>query len=251
MKRLGLIGHPLSHSFSERYFSEKFFREGIPDWSYQLFDLPHLPQDLISWWSQQSGLVGINVTIPYKERILEFVNSEHQSEHVRTIGAANTLVMDPVNLALRAENTDWCGFLEALDQEHVFSSGRPALVLGNGGASKAIQYALGQINVDFAIAHRAAGPKTILYEDLNGQMEQFGLIVNTTPLGTFPKEDAYPPLPYEEIDGQHYYFDLVYRPEKTAAMKMCDLRGAYVQNGYGMLVSQAEFAWSFWGEFYR
>ncbi len=251
MKRLGLIGHPLTHSFSERYFSEKFFREGIPDWSYQLFDLPNLPDNLNAWWFQQTGLVGINVTIPYKERVLEFVGLEHQSEHVRAIGAANTLVMDPEDQALRAENTDWSGFLEALDQEQVLASGRPALVLGNGGASKGIQYALAHIGVDYAIAHRAAGPETVLYEDLVGQMEQFGLIVNTTPLGTYPNEDTYPPLPYKEIDDQHYYFDLVYRPEKTAAMKMCDLRGAYVQSGYGMLVSQAEFAWSFWGEFYR
>lgn len=251
MKRLGLIGHPLGHSFSPRYFEEKWFREGTHGYSYELFDLERLPPSLDDWWLAKDGLIGVNVTIPYKEQILSHVEGPNQSEHVKTIGAANTLVLDPLDGKIKAENTDWIGFLDVLDQEQVLSSGRPALILGNGGASRAIRYALQYIGVDFAVAHRAVGPDLISYSDLRGNMETFGLIVNTTPLGTYPNETEYPPIPFEEINEQHYYFDLVYRPEKTAAMKMCALRGAYVQNGYGMLAAQAEYAWEFWGKYYR
>ena len=251
MRRLGLIGHPLGHSFSPRYFEEKWFREGIHGYRYDLFELEELPNDILSWWKEQSDLIGVNVTIPYKTEVLKSISEEDRSEQVRSIGAANTLVLDETDGKIKAENTDWSGFLEVLDEEQVLSAGRPALVLGNGGAARAIRYALEQIGVDYGVAHRAAGPNLIAYEDLAGQMETYGLIVNTTPLGTYPNEGEYPPIPYEEIGPQHYFFDLVYRPEKTAAMKMCALRGAFVQNGYGMLAAQAENAWDFWGNYYQ
>ncbi len=251
MKRLGLIGHPLLHSFSPRYFEEKWRHEGIHGFSYELFDLPELPGSLPNWWCDQRGLIGLNVTIPYKSAILFHIEADQQSEQVQAIGAANTIVMDPSSNALRAENTDWRGFLDALDREQVSGTGRPALILGNGGASRAVRYALEQIGVDHAVAHRAAGPDNIEYAALKGQMETYGLIVNTTPLGTYPKEHLYPPLPYEEITPEHYYFDLVYRPRQTAAMKICASRGAYVQSGYGMLVAQAEYAWDIWSECYQ
>ena len=251
MRRLGLIGHPLTHSFSPRYFEEKWFREGVHGYWYDLFDVEEFPASLADWWQDQEGLIGVNVTIPYKIEVLKEIEKSRQSEHVRVIGAANTLVMDPTDGELRAENTDWRGFLDVLDQEQVLATGRPALILGNGGAARAIRYALERIGVDFGVVHRAAGPDTIEYSALKRQMESYGLIVNTTPLGTYPNDDQYPPIPYDEIDEEHYYFDLVYRPENTVAMKMCALGGAFVQNGYGMLAAQAEYAWEFWREYYR
>lgn len=251
MNRLGLIGKHIGYSFSPSYFSEKWFREGIEHWEYDLFDLPSFPEDLLAWWMKQENLVGVNVTIPYKQDAYRAVEAQNLSSEATEIGAVNTLVFDPNTLALRADNTDWKGFLGALDQEQVLSTGKPALILGNGGAASAIRFALKYIGVDFAIASRQEGGETIGYDQLNNHLQDFGLIVNTTPLGGPQSMAEYAPIPYEEIDADHYFFDLNYQPKMTAAMRMCSLRGAYVQNGEEMLIRQAELAWEFWGNWYQ
>ena len=251
MNRVGLIGKGIEYSFSPTFFSEKWYREGIQNWSYDLFDLSSFPENLLTWWKQQPHLIGANVTIPYKQDAYRAVEAQNLSDSAKAIKAINTVVFDPQIMALRADNTDWRGFLGALDQEQVLGTGKPALILGTGGSSAAIAYALKSIGVDFAKVSRQEKEGNITYSDLKGQLKEYGLIVNTTPLGGPNFLDDYPPLPFDEVVEQHYYFDLNYGAGLSKAMQMCSLRGAYVQNGSEMLIRQAEFAWDFWRKWYQ
>lgn len=251
MNRVGLIGNGIKHSFSPSFFNEKWFREGIQHWSYDLFDLPSFPEDLNAWWHKQPDLIGVNVTIPYKQDAFRAVEAQWVSNAAKEIRAVNTIVYDRESNVLRAENTDWNGFLGALDQEQVLGTGKPALILGTGGSSAAIAFALKSIGVDFAKVSRQQKAEYIGYKDLKGQLKDYALIINTTPLGGPNFLDDYPPIPFEEIDNEHYYFDLNYGADLSRAMRMCSLRGAYVQNGNEMLIRQAELAWDFWRQWYQ
>ena len=245
MKLYGLIGYPLGHSFSKKYFTKKFQREGIADCRYELFpisSITYLPSLLIS----NPNLKGLNVTIPYKQQVLEYVNET--TEAVKNIGAANTIKI--VGSKLIAYNTDVIGFENSLIKK-LKPYHKKALVLGTGGSSKAIQYVLKKLGIEFLLVTRSdnASPETIHYSMIGEAiMNQYHLIINCTPVGMFPNEAQCPDLPYQFVTEEHYLYDLVYKPEKTLFLKKGEEKGATIQNGYEMLIIQAEESWKIWNE---
>lgn len=251
MVRLGLIGYPLSHSYSARYFNDMFKREGIQG-SYDLFPIPdieHLP-DLLA---KQPVLCGLNVTIPYKEKVIRYLN--HISEDAKMIGAVNVISIKHEQngkIILTGDNSDWIGFSESL-VPLLRADISSALILGTGGASKAVGYALDKMGLYLTFVSRnkenASDSRTIGYEDLSDDIIRNNLlIVNTTPLGMFPDEETAPSIPYNRITGRHVCYDLVYNPAETKFMRNCMERGAVVKNGLDMLYLQAEYAWKIWNE---
>ncbi|HTR27753.1 MAG TPA: shikimate dehydrogenase [Puia sp.] len=242
MKRYGLIGYPLSHSFSQRYFTEKFEREGIRDCSYSNFpltDIGELPAILAD-----PDLCGLNVTIPYKQQIIPFLSE--LTPVVESIGACNCIRI--VAGQLVGHNTDVVGFerslLPQLKPHH-----RQALILGTGGASKAVEYVLHQLGIGYRLVSRTPRPDTgdLAYADIDaGVLAAATLVVNTTPIGMYPNVDVCPPLPYEALTPRHYLFDLIYNPEKTLFLQKGAGRGAAIANGHDMLVLQAEESWRIW-----
>ncbi len=242
MKRYGLIGYPLGHSFSQRYFTEKFEREGIAGCTYENFPIESIDR-LDEVLERHPDLCGFNVTIPYKERIIPRLRS--MAEEARKIGAVNCVRVTPEGLV--GHNTDAYGFrtslLKLLDGAHP----ERALVLGTGGASKAVKYVLEQLGIPFDVVSRKASAGNFTYDELTSEtVRTRRLIVNATPLGTFPKTDECPDIPYEAIGETHFLFDLVYNPPLTEFLRRGRQQGAAVANGYDMLVGQAEKAWSIW-----
>lgn len=243
MRAFGLIGKPLSHSFSKKYFTQKFIEENIIDCSYELFELPSI-DSLSQLLATHSELKGLNVTIPYKEAVLPFL--QQQSDDVKAIGACNCIRV--VNGQLHGFNTDAFGFQTSL-QAHLSSRHKAALVLGSGGASKAIKYVLQQLGINYLQVSRTKSAETITYQDLNEPlMESHTLIINTTPLGTYPAVDDAPSIPYEYLTDQHFLFDVVYNPAKTKFLVQGEQRGAQILNGKEMLVHQAEESWKIWND---
>ena len=243
-KILGLIGYPLTHSFSKQYFTEKFEKEGITDYVYRNFelnDIKHFPELL----KKYPDIVGLNVTIPYKEKILDFV--DELSPEVAAIGAANTLVIHPATKKITAYNTDIYGFkqslLPCLKPDH-----RKALILGTGGAAKAVAYTLRQLNIDAVMVSRyPKNAKQLAYSDLNEKIvKSHLLVVNTTPLGQFPDIEKKPAFPYNFITNRHLFYDLIYNPSKTSFLYYAENKGATICNGLIMLHLQAERAWQIW-----
>lgn len=241
MRQFGLIGYPLGHSFSKKYFSEKFEREGIKDHSYELYPLEQIGQieDLLE---STPGLAGLNVTIPYKEKVLPYLND--MSSVVREIGACNCIRIDKG--ILTGHNTDVIGFskslLPKLNPYH-----QRALVFGSGGSAKAVHYTLKELKIPFIQVSRTPGEGMISYGEIDKQvMEEHTLLINTTPLGMHPDIDSAPAIPYECIGPNHYLFDLVYNPHRTRFLKEGAARGASVENGAEMLVIQAEASWDIW-----
>jgi len=251
MVRLGLIGYPLSHSFSARYFNDIFKRDGIAG-HYDLYPIPDI-ECLPDLLARQSELRGLNVTIPYKEKVIRYLDDI--SDDAKKIGAVNILDIKhdrDGKVVLTGHNSDWSGFLESLVPllRPDISS---ALILGTGGASKAVGYALRKIGLNHTFvsrnSHNTTGCPTIGYRDLNGEtIRKNLLIVNTTPLGMFPDTEAAPDIPYNQITDRHICYDLVYNPEKTKFMSLCLESGATVKNGLDMLYLQAETAWKIWNE---
>ncbi len=244
MRLFGLIGYPLSHSFSKNYFTQKFERERRFDCRYELFPIANIHK-LPELLEHHPDLEGLNVTIPYKQEVLQYL---HQKEGLpETLQACNCIRIR--NGVLEGFNTDYIGFensLKPLLQPHH----RQALVLGNGGASKAVMYVLNQLNIPFEVVSRKLHEgSTLTYEQLDfAAVRNHTLIINTTPLGTFPNVNECPPIPYEAITDQHLLYDLVYNPELTLFMERGQQQGAVVKNGYEMLVGQAEAAWRIWNE---
>lgn len=243
MKLYGLIGYPLGHSFSARYFADKFQHEGIAACAYRNFPLESitaLPQLL----AEQPELQGFNVTIPYKQAVLPYLSSV--SDEAREIGAVNCVRITPQGLV--GYNTDAYGFKKSLLE--LIGTQRPsALVLGTGGASKAVRYVLTELGISFLQLSRHTAPGVITYEELTSEiMTSHRLIVNATPLGTFPKVDEAPNLPYHALGADHFLFDLVYNPPLTEFLKRGAAQGAAIRNGYEMLVGQAEKAWGIWNQ---
>lgn len=245
---LGLIGFPLAHSYSAAYFNDKFTREKIKG-LYTLFPLKNLNKvkDLLKI---HTDLIGLNVTIPYKESIVPYLDS--LSEEAACIGAVNTIVIDRTKgkISTKGYNTDWVGFLQSLPPR-VKSDVKAALVLGSGGASKAVVYALQKIGIAVTVVSRTPKintvPKQIAYDNLDSEIITSNLlIVNTTPLGMYPDVNAVPPIPYHSITKNHICYDLIYNPENTEFMKRCASQGATVINGLEMLKGQAEAAWKIW-----
>lgn len=241
MRAFGLIGKPLSHSFSKKYFTEKFIKENIVDCSYELFELQSI-DELPHLISSHSELHGLNVTIPYKEVVLPFL--QQQNDIVKAIGACNCIKI--VDGKLYGFNTDVLGFKKSLTA-HLSQHHKKALVLGSGGASKAIKHVLTQLGIEYLQVSRTRSNDAIAYVDLNEDLLQsHTLIINTTPLGTFPNVETAPAIPYEFISNKHFLFDVVYNPAKTKFLLEGEKHGAQILNGLEMLVYQAEESWRIW-----
>ncbi len=238
MRNYGLIGKTLKHSFSEKYFSDKFKEEKISDASYSLFELDKI-SDVLPLIKSVDNLKGFNVTIPYKEEILKYL--DELSPEAEKIQAVNTVKIS--NGKLIGYNTDTVGFKKSLAAVLKPHHER-ALILGTGGASKAIAYTLGKLGVDYKYISRNPQADQLSYEDVNKYViKHFPLIINTTPLGTFPDVDSYPNIPYEHLTERSLLYDVVYNPEESLFLKKGIEQGAAVLNGYRMLVLQAEASW--------
>ncbi len=238
----GLIGYPLSHSKSVEYFKTKFEEENVMDYTYRLFPIPSLND--LRFVIQTPGLSGFNVTIPYKESILSCL--DELDEKAAGIGAVNTVTITRNNdmIFLKGYNTDADGFLASAD----FSACKKAIILGTGGASKAVQYALKSLGIPFLLVSVKSIPgKSISYDKLDAQiMASHDLIINTTPLGMFPDIASFPPIPYHLLTSGHFLYDLVYNPEMTQFLAKGTEKNTKVQNGLKMLMLQAEKAYSIW-----
>lgn len=261
MKTYGLIGYPLTHSFSKKYFDEKFKLEEITDHAYELFEIPNL-SDFPEFMKAHSYLDGLNVTIPHKIGILFYMN--HVDEEARAIGAVNCVRIvceSPIETAFSGElgivgqdyrlegyNTDSYGFEHSLKPLLTFRHEK-ALVLGNGGASRAVKHVLKKMHIDYQTVSRQKKSGNMTYDQLTADIiAQHHLIINTTPLGTAPDIDAFPKIPYEAITSHHILYDLIYNPEKTVFLQKGEAQGATIKNGYEMLLLQAEKSWEIWNK---
>lgn len=243
---LGLIGYPLTHSFSAKYFAEKFEKENIDGYNYQNFEIPSIEEfsDVIK---NNPDIVGLNVTIPYKEQIIPFL--DELDDEAKEIGAVNTIkvIRENGTVKLKGYNTDIYGFKETLKpllkQNHY-----KALILGTGGAAKAVEYVLKNIGLEVLYISRS--PKNEnerAYSDLNEfAIQDFPVVINSSPVGMYPNVDKCPDLPYEYVTEKNLFYDLIYNPEETLFMKKGAEKGANTQNGLGMLKLQAEKAWQIW-----
>jgi shikimate dehydrogenase len=243
-KVFGLIGASVSHSFSKSYFDEKFFREGFRDYHYELFPLENIKQ-LEKLITETKGLSGLNVTIPYKEQVMGFLNEVDPI--AQKIGAVNVIKFkDGKRIGF---NTDSEAFRETLENWLPKDNDFQALILGTGGSSKAVQEALKKLKIKFKIASRDKQKGDYSYEEVNKDNNIIGksmLIINTTPLGMSPNTDSMPPIDYELISKEHYVYDLIYNPARTMFLQKSEMRGAAIKNGLEMLHVQAEKSWQIW-----
>lgn len=242
MAEFGLIGYPLGHSFSKTYFLEKFKSEKL-NHQFELFPIETI-DDFPSLISKYSALKGIAVTIPYKESVISYLDAV--SKEAEEIGAVNCICFQDGKL--KGFNTDVIGFEKSFVPE-LRSFNKKALILGTGGSSRAVQFVLAKIGIEFKLVSRSKSDldSTINYADLDEKvMNQFTVIINCTPSGMYPKETEKPDLPYTFISDQHYLFDLVYKPAETLFLKEGKSRGARIKNGFEMLVLQAEENWNLW-----
>ena len=244
MRLYGLIGKPLGHSFSVPYFTEKFGREVI-EAEYRNFPLVDI-SEFESLVSKEGQLAGLNVTVPYKQQVIPYLDS--LSETAKHIGAVNTIsfLRNEGGMKLKGDNTDVAGFRRSLE-ENVQKQHGSALVLGTGGSSKAVCYVLEQMGIEYSLVSRSAGDARISYEEVDElRVAENLLIINTTPLGMHPRIDSFPTIPYEALTPQHLLFDLVYNPALTRFLALGKEQGATIINGYDMLVYQAEASWKIW-----
>ncbi|MFK8005900.1 MAG: shikimate dehydrogenase [Saprospiraceae bacterium] len=247
-RQFTLIGYPLSHSFSQKYFTEKFEREQISNHEYFLSPLEKI-EDFPNLLSAHPNLAGLNVTIPYKEKILPFL--DEISEEAKAIGAVNTIKIKDGKL--KGFNTDVYGFekslLDLLSQKQKNISVENALVLGTGGAAKAVVFILKKLGINPIVISRKKEKGDLTYDDLDTIIfDECRLIVNTTPLGMLPNVDSCPNLPFHRINAKYYLYDLVYNPEKTVFLTRGESQGASIKNGLEMLHLQAEKSWEIWNE---
>ncbi|WP_353197718.1 shikimate dehydrogenase [Parapedobacter defluvii] len=246
MQKFGLIGFPLTHSFSKKYYDAKMEREQIAGIDYQLYPIPDIGA-FPTLLADEPLLMGVNVTIPYKVAVMDYL--DQLAPEASAIGAVNCIRIerpDKGETFLTGYNTDVYGFTESLKPllrpEH-----RLALVLGNGGAAKAVTYALSQLGIGYSVVSRSATASQYSYDQLDaGTMANHLLIINTTPLGTYPAVSGCPDIPYEHIGNTHLLYDLVYNPEETEFLRRGKVRGAAIKNGLEMLELQAERNWEIW-----
>ncbi len=244
MKTFGILGNPLAHTYSPTYYNERFKQFSI-DAEYLKFEMADLSQ-LPALFLQHPDLCGFNVTIPHKQNILPYL--DEISEEAQAIGAVNCVCVEHRGnkLHLTGYNTDMDGFRNAL-QTFIPSSISHALILGNGGAAKAIRYALHTLNIkSLTVSRTPEGHEQIGYPEVANHLSTYRLIVNTTPLGTYPDTQSYPPIPYYLLTSEHYLFDLVYNPPHTAFMQRGEAAGAHTCCGHTMLIRQAERNWEIW-----
>jgi shikimate dehydrogenase len=246
MRKFGLIGFPLSHSFSKGYFTRKFADEKIAGCEYNNYPIEDIAQ-LNNLIAKDTNLVGLNVTIPYKEKVLVFLN-EIDSDAAE-IGAVNTLKINRLGnkIHLKGYNTDVYGFAEPL-KKVIKSEHKNALILGTGGASKAVAWVLESMKIDFTfVSRKAHGNKCINYSDITPELIKTStLIINTSPAGMYPNVAVCPELPYDSIGSKHILYDLIYNPEETLFLKYGKTKKATTLNGLPMLHLQAEKAWEIW-----
>lgn len=243
-KIFGLIGLTVSHSFSKSYFDEKFFREGLRDHRYELFPLEKI-QDIQTLLKENKGLCGLNVTLPYKEQVLKYL--QEIDPMAEKIGAVNVVHIQKGKL--KGYNTDSAAFLETLEKWLPKDKTFKALLLGTGGSSKAVQQALIKMRIEHNIVSREKAKDNFTYEEINSNPAEIissNLIINTTPLGMHPNNDALPPLELEHITKDHYVYDLIYNPARTQFLQKAEMRGATIKNGLEMLHVQAEKSWEIW-----
>ena len=242
MTKYGIIGYPLGHSFSRGFFTEKFTRESI-DAQYLNFEIPDVAM-LSDVLRDNPELRGLNVTLPHKQAVIPLL--DEMSEEAMEIGAVNVIRVR--NGKLKGFNSDIIGFtnsIKPLLQPHH----RKALVLGTGGASKAIRVGLNRLGIEWTYVSRSPRDGVVTYEDITAEtLQEYTVIVNCSPVGMFPKVDAAPAIPYELLSPQHLLFDCVYNPEETLFMKKGREQGATVKNGLEMLHLQAVASWKFWNE---
>ncbi len=257
MTTYGLIGYPLSHSFSKKYFSEKFEKQQIANTVYELFEL----QSITEFPKLVHGIAdlkGLNVTIPYKQQIIPYL--DELDGIAARIGAVNVIKVMP-DKTLKGHNSDYYGFRQSLINflltnnitHHVINNvatyTEKAIILGNGGAAQAVKVALEDLGIAYQVVSQKASANNISYENLSNTIELFDkyqIIINTTPLGMYPNTDAMPQIPYHLLNEKHLIFDLVYNPPETLLMQKAIKQGAKVQNGLEMLYLQAEKAWEIW-----
>lgn len=240
MRTLGLIGKNISYSFSRNYFKEKFVTENLLEIEYINFDVQNL--DDIKEILNHPSNIGFNVTIPYKEEIIPYLNE--LDKHAKEIGAVNTIKKS--NGKLIGYNTDWLGFKLALENLNT-SLPEKALILGTGGAAKAIIYALKQLNIKYLQVSRKPENNQISYEEITKEiLIDYPLIINCTPIGTFPDVSKSPEIPYELLTDGHILYDLIYNPEETQFLKNGKDKKSTISNGFQMLVNQANLAWNIW-----
>jgi shikimate dehydrogenase len=243
MKQYGLIGYPLSHSFSKKYFTEKFERAGWDNYYYDLFPIAAV-NELPALLASHPFLRGLNVTIPYKEQVLPLLHES--SDIVRQVGACNCVAIE--NGRLIGHNTDVIGFERSLKTKLLPHHTR-ALIFGTGGAAKAVAWVLSQLQISYWYVSRNPGnnSQSLSYAQVNESLlHSHHLLVNTTPLGMHPNTESYPKIPYECITGNHFLFDLIYNPPETLFLKKGRERGAVIENGAQMLEIQAEESWKIW-----
>jgi shikimate dehydrogenase len=259
MKQYGLIGYPLSHSFSKKYFADKFEKEHITDSEYHLFPIEHITE-LPALLKKHPGLCGLNVTIPHKQSVLKYL--DWIEDDAKRIGAVNCIRIraeSPVDACFDGEvgivghdfrlegfNTDLYGFEMSL-KPLLKDRHDHALVLGDGGAAQAIKCVLENLGITYTVVTRRPQEGGILFTDISSKnIRDNLLIINTTPLGMSPHMDEYPPIPYEAITDDHLLYDLVYNPEKTIFLQKGEEQGAMIKNGLEMLILQAEKSWEIW-----
>ncbi len=251
MHLFGLIGFPLTHSFSKKYFTEKFAREGVVNAAYELFELPDI-KSFPQLVADHPHLRGVNVTIPHKVNVIPFLSRVENA--ASRIGAVNVIKVLPGRQTV-GYNSDYFGFRDSLTNwfteihgsagPHKLSSVK-ALILGSGGASKAVRTALEDLNIPYQIVSRQT-ENGLIYEQLDAKtVAEHQLIINSTPLGTYPKVEAFPPFPYQLTGPNHYFYDLVYNPVETTFMQKGQEQGGKALNGLPMLHLQAEKSWEIW-----
>lgn len=243
-KVFGLIGATVSHSFSKSYFDEKFFREGLRDYHYELFPLKSI-SDIESLLKDTKGLTGLNVTIPYKEQVIKYL--DEVDGFAKKIGAVNVIKIKDGKL--KGFNTDSEAFLETLEKWLPKDRTFKALILGTGGSSKAVQEALKKLDIDFRVVSREAKKGVVTYEYLEKHpkvISESQLVINTTPLGMSPNTEAMPSIDFEQIGADHFVYDLIYNPARTMFLQKAEMRGATIKNGLEMLHVQAEKSWLIW-----
>lgn len=244
LKKFGLIGKNISYSFSKKYFKKKFSETLFNDCTYVNFDIETI-EEFPSILKKNPDLKGLNVTIPYKEAIIPYLNS--LSEKANLIGAVNVIRFTKKG-NLKGYNSDWYGFkksIQPLLQEHH----KKALILGTGGGAKAVAFALDQLGIYSAFVSREVSENTIDYSLVNATtFDNFQIIINCTPLGTSPNTKDCPAIPYEYFTDKHIAFDLIYNPPVSTFLKRASKKGATIKNGYEMLVFQAEKAWKIWNK---
>ncbi len=242
MYKLGLIGSPLSHSYSKQYFDKKFKQTNEYNFKYSLYELEGV-QDINNLINREQ-LIGFNVTRPYKTSIIHYLDSTN--EEARITNSVNTVFINPNTKKKFGFNTDIIGFQKTMEKIKIYHTKKKALILGSGSVSRTIEYVLKKIGFMYKIVSRSPKKNMLGYQELKQHIQDYKLLINTTPLGQYPDINSYPDIPYQLLSSEHYCIDLIYNPKKTTFLKKSENQNSKTINGLDMLISQAEAAWEIW-----